>query len=67
MGPGRFCLGAREVVVGEDGAAWSADRTHLVGSTAGMGQVRKVLAGPVGLSPGEVERLTVENPHAALA
>ena len=67
MGPGRFCLGASEVVVGEDGAAWSADRTHLVGSTAGMGQVRTVLAGPVGLSPGEVERLTVENPHAALA
>jgi hypothetical protein len=32
-----------------------------------MGQVRTVLAGPVGLSPGEVERLTVENPHAALA
>ena len=67
MGPGRFRLGSREVVVGDDGASWSADRTHLVGSTAGMAQVRRVLAGPVGLSPGEAERLTVENPRAAVA
>lgn len=66
MGPGRFRLGSREVIVGEDGAAWSEDRTHLVGSTAGMGQVCRVLADGLGLSPADVARLTVENPRAAL-
>ncbi|MFM8282060.1 MAG: N-acetylglucosamine-6-phosphate deacetylase [Planctomycetaceae bacterium] len=66
MGPGRFRLGSREVVVGADGAAWSEDRTHLVGSTASMGRVRLVLATEVDLSTAEVDRLTVENPALAL-
>lgn len=66
MGPGRFRLGSREVIVGDDGAAWMEGRTHLVGSTAGMGQVRRVLADQVGLSPGEVDRLTVDNPRRAV-
>jgi len=67
MGPGRFRLGSRDVIVGEDGAAWMEGRTHLVGSTAGMGQVRRVLADDIGLSPAEVDRLTVENPRRAVA
>lgn len=67
MGPGRFRLGALDVDVGEDGAAWMAGRTHLVGSTAGMGKVRAVLADDIGLSPAEVDRLSVENPRQAVA
>jgi N-acetylglucosamine-6-phosphate deacetylase len=67
MGPGRYRLGPKEVVVGEDGAAWSADRTHLVGSTASMGQVRRFLAEDLGLAAADVERLTSLNPREALA
>ncbi len=67
MGPGRYRVGPQEVVVGEDGAAWSADRTHLVGSTASMGQVRRFLAESIGLAAADVERLTSLNPRAALA
>ena len=62
MGPGRFLLAGRDVVVDEAGAAWAADRSHLVGSTVSPGRVRQLLRDAVGLSPGDVERLTVTNP-----
>jgi N-acetylglucosamine-6-phosphate deacetylase len=32
LGPGIFTLGAHTVEVGEDGAAWASDRSHMVGS-----------------------------------
>jgi len=52
--------------VGEEGAAWAADRSHLVGSTATMADIRRVLGHAVGLSDADVDRLTVENPLRAL-
>ncbi len=67
MGPGGFRLGSQTVFVDSDGAAWSADRTHLVGSTAGMDDVRRVLAALPGFAAEDVERLTVTNPRLALA
>lgn len=67
MGPGSFRLGSQTVTVDTDGAAWSADRTHLVGSTAGMDDVRRVLAGLSGFTAEDVVRLTATNPRAALA
>lgn len=67
MGPGTYRLGSRQVVVGADGAAWSEDRTHLVGSTATMARVVDVLARDVGLGPDDVERLTQANPARALS
>jgi N-acetylglucosamine-6-phosphate deacetylase len=66
MGPGRYTLGGRDVVVGEDGAAWSADRSHLVGSTASPAVVRRVLHEQVGLSEADVEQVTVVNPAQAV-
>jgi len=66
MGMGTFQLGGLSVVVGEDGAAWSADRTHLVGSTATLSQLRRVLA-DVGQSAAAIDRLITINPHRALA
>lgn len=65
MGPGRYAIGGRKILVGDDGAAWAADRSHLVGSTATMGRIRRVLA-EVGLSEAEVDRVTVTNPQRAL-
>jgi N-acetylglucosamine-6-phosphate deacetylase len=67
MGPGRYTLGGREVVVGEDGAAWAADRSHLVGSTATVAQIREVLRTAAGLSAGAVEQVTAINPARAIA
>lgn len=66
MGMGTFQLGGQSVVVGEDGAAWSADRTHLVGSTATLTHLRRVLA-DVGQSDEGIDRLVAVNPHRALA
>ena len=66
MGPGRYALAGREVVVGDDGAAWAADRSHLVGSTASMSAIRRVLASDVGLTAAEVDQVTVVNPASAL-
>ena len=66
MGMGTFRLGGQTVVVGEDGAAWSADRTHLVGSTATLSDLRRVLAA-VGQSNAEIDRLLAINPARALA
>ena len=66
MGMGTFQLGGQPVVVGEDGAAWSADRTHLVGSTATLSDLRRVLA-DVGQTPAAIDRLLAINPARALA
>lgn len=68
MGPGRYRIGSREFIVGPDGAAWSEDGTHLVGSTTTMRRVAEVLATDehLRLSAADVERLTSGNPHAAL-
>ena len=67
MGAGRFSLTGQEVVVDAEGAAWAADRSHLVGSTASMGRIRAVLRDEVGLSDDEVQALTQINPVRALA
>ena len=66
MGPGRFRLAGRDVVVDEGGAAWAPDRSHLIGSTASMGRIEDVLLLDVGLDPDEVERVTKRNPRRAI-
>jgi N-acetylglucosamine-6-phosphate deacetylase len=66
MGPGRFSLAGQDVVVDADGAAWAADRSHLVGSTASMARIRTVLREDVGLSAAEIEQVTAVNPARAL-
>lgn len=67
MGPGCYRLGSQEVIVSQEGAAWSADRTHLVGSTVAMGQVRRFLAESIGLADSDINRLISVNPRAVLA
>jgi N-acetylglucosamine-6-phosphate deacetylase len=67
MGAGRFSLAGHEVVVDAEGAAWAPGRSHLVGSTAGMDDVRRVLAALPGFAAEDVERLTATNPRLALA
>jgi N-acetylglucosamine-6-phosphate deacetylase len=62
MPPGRYTLGGREVVVAADGAAWSPDRSHLVGSTTTPADIRRILCDAVGLSATDIDRLTTLNP-----
>lgn len=67
MGAGRFPLAGQEVLVDADGAAWAADRSHLVGSTASMARIRQVLRDLVGLTAEEIRQTTEINPARALA
>jgi N-acetylglucosamine-6-phosphate deacetylase len=60
-------LAGQDVVVDADGAAWAADRSHLVGSTASMSRIGSVLRYEVGLSDEEVATVTQINPARALA
>ncbi len=66
MGPGTFSLAGQNVIVDESGAAWAADRTHLVGSTASPNQIREVLCQGVGLSAHDAQRVMVANPAELL-
>jgi N-acetylglucosamine-6-phosphate deacetylase len=65
LGPGRFRLGHHEVEVGDDLAAWSADRSHLVGSAVTMRRAAANLIEHVGLTDTQVLQLT--RTHPALA
>jgi N-acetylglucosamine-6-phosphate deacetylase len=67
MGPGRFQLAGQEVLVDADAAAWAADRSHLVGSTASMSRIHSVLRDAVGLVSHEIEQVTAINPARAIA
>jgi N-acetylglucosamine-6-phosphate deacetylase len=66
MPPGNFRIGEQSVVVDEQGATWSADRSHLVGSSATMLRIRGNLARELGHSDDEIEMLTSTNPRRAI-
>ncbi|MCE9631248.1 MAG: N-acetylglucosamine-6-phosphate deacetylase [Planctomycetia bacterium] len=66
MGPGNYRLAGQDVVVGDDGAAWAADRSHFVGSTASMSFIREVLQKTIGLTAEEVDQVTAVNPSRAI-
>jgi N-acetylglucosamine-6-phosphate deacetylase len=65
LGPGRYPLASQQVEIGEDLIARSSDGSHFVGSTATMPRMIGVLRQAVGLSDGEIRRLTCDNPLAA--
>ena len=67
LGPGRFSFGDQEVVVDENLATWSADRSHLMGSAVTMSRVVANLREHLGFSAADVRRLTVDNPRQAAA
>jgi len=66
LGPGKFKLGAQEVVVDESLATWSADRSHLVGSAGTMPMTADNLRVHLGMTDEEIRRLTYDNPRAAI-
>ena len=66
LGPGTFALGAQTVVVDENLATWSEDRSHLMGSAVTMIQSAENLSQRLGLMPEAVELLTSTNPRKAI-
>jgi N-acetylglucosamine-6-phosphate deacetylase len=66
LGPGEYSIGDQRVVVDENLATWSADRTHLVGSAGTMPRSAENLRQALGLSDKQIHRLMVENPRRLL-
>lgn len=66
LGPGRYHLGRWEVEVGEDGAAWAPDRSHLVGAAVTMPQCAANLKNHLGFNEVVVQQLLGDNPRKAI-
>jgi N-acetylglucosamine-6-phosphate deacetylase len=66
MGPGEYALGLNRVVVDENLATWSEDRSHLMGSALTMSQAFTNLRKHLGMTEAEARRVTSDNPRAAI-
>ncbi len=66
LGPGEFMLAGQRVVVDEQLATWSADRSHLMGSAVTMPRALENLRTGLDLSPVDAQRVVDHNPRAAL-
>jgi len=62
LGPGRYPLGDQMVEVDQDGAAWSADRTHFAGSAATMPAMHATLHDRLGIGRDELQAWMRDNP-----
>lgn len=67
MGPGRYQLAGREVLVDDRLATWAADRSHLIGSACPLGRAVANLTGELGFSAAAVDHMVSANPRAAVA
>jgi len=66
FGPGRYRLGTWDVEVGDDGAAWAPDRTHLVGSACPLHRAETQLRQMLGLDANTCRKLFYDNPLRAI-
>jgi N-acetylglucosamine-6-phosphate deacetylase len=66
LGPGRYALGGQSVEVDSEGATWSADRSHLVGSAVTMQAMATRAQAALGLTSEQIERLVSGNPRRLL-
>jgi N-acetylglucosamine-6-phosphate deacetylase len=66
LGPGRFkTMQGEDVLVGEELAVWSLDRTHLCGSASTMPQLEANLR-TLGFNDRQLQQLLRENPARAM-
>jgi N-acetylglucosamine-6-phosphate deacetylase len=63
LGPGEYTIGDQKVVVDENLATWSADRSHLVGSAGTMPRSAENSRNALGLDERQIQLLMVENPQ----
>jgi N-acetylglucosamine-6-phosphate deacetylase len=66
LGPGEYWLGSRRIVVDENLATWSADRSHLVGSASTMRRSAENLQKSLAYSDRQIHMLTIDNPSKIL-
>jgi N-acetylglucosamine-6-phosphate deacetylase len=66
LGPGEYWLGSRRIVVDENLATWSADRSHLVGSAGTMRHSDENLHRLLGFNNVQVDSLLRDNPARIL-
>ncbi len=66
LGPGRFTLAGWDIVIGDDLVARSPDGSHFVGSTVTWPRIQENNAQAIGLSPAELQLVSITNPRKAL-
>ncbi len=66
LGPGEYTIGSRRVVVDENLATWSADRSHLMGSAGTMRRSEENLRRALGLDEPQIAQLMTANPRKIL-
>jgi N-acetylglucosamine-6-phosphate deacetylase len=63
MGPGEYTIGDLRVVVDENLATWSADRSHLMGSAGTMRRSEENLRRDLRLANDQIKKLMIDNPR----
>jgi N-acetylglucosamine-6-phosphate deacetylase len=66
LGPGEYSIAEQRIVVDENLATWSADRSHLIGSAGTMQRSAQNLRASLGLDDSEIQQLMIENPRMIL-
>jgi N-acetylglucosamine-6-phosphate deacetylase len=66
QGPGEYSIGDRRVVIDENLATWSADRSHLVGSAGTMPRSEANLRTALGFNDGQIRQMLCDNPRKIL-
>lgn len=66
LGPGEYAIGDQKVVIDENLATWSADRSHLVGSAGTMRRSEENLRSSLGFSDPQIQQLLCDNPRKIL-
>jgi N-acetylglucosamine-6-phosphate deacetylase len=66
LGPGEYTIGSQRVVVDENLATWSADRSHLMGSAGTMVRSAENLRKSLGFDDRQIAQLMIDNPSRIL-
>jgi N-acetylglucosamine-6-phosphate deacetylase len=66
LGPGQYTIGNQQVVVDENLATWSADRSHLMGSAGTMPRSAENLRRALHFDDRQIRQLLVDNPRRIL-
>src|SRR3954447_3745755 len=66
LGPGEYTIGEQRVVIDENLATWSADRSHLMGSAGTMPRTAENLSSALGFKREQIVQLLSDNPRKIL-
>jgi N-acetylglucosamine-6-phosphate deacetylase len=66
LGPGRYTLGPRSILIGDDLVPRAPDGSHFVGSACTLPRMAENLRKRLGYSSAEVQSLLAQNPRRIL-